>query len=268
MKKTLLSIVAFFSMLACNSQKQDKTLILYYSQSETTAAIAAELQKQTGWDIERIDVTPAYTGSFNDLVQLTSRQRQSGELPKLNPVKSDLSKYSTIFLGYPIWSGTYCIPMELFVKQAKLDGKKIVTFCSFGSGGLNTSTDNLKKALPAATVIEGYGVRQARTAAIPAEVERFLIAGGWKEGKVETLPDFSAMVPVTESDVKLFNEACSSYQFPLGTPVEVASRKAGNATEYKFSVTSRGFGGGGSTKSIIYVIAQPGKPAEFTQVVR
>lgn len=38
----------------------------------------------------------------------------------------------------------------------------IVPFCTFGSGGLNTSSDALRQALPKAKIVKGYGVRTAK----------------------------------------------------------------------------------------------------------
>ncbi len=266
MKKIMLSILAAAGMLSC-SGSQSKTLVLYYSQEGSTDTVAQEIARQTGWDIERFDVTPAYDGSFNETVQRSQQENQSGQIPALIPLKSDLSQYDRIFLGFPIWSGVYATPVKSLLKEVSLDGKTIVTFCTFGSGGLATGTDALRQALPGAKVIKGYGCRAARMAAVPAEVERFLIAGGYKEGSIDELPEFPASQPVTEADIEIFNAACSSYQFPLGTPSEVASRNTGDATEYKFTVAGRSFGSQ-SSSSTIYVIAKPGQQPEFTEVVR
>lgn len=266
MKKLMLSILAGIGMMSC-SGSQPKTLILYYSQEGSTETVAKEIAKQTGWDFERFDVTPAYDGDFNATVQRTNKEAQSGAIPSLVPLKSKLSDYDRIFLGFPIWGGKYATPVQSLLNEVNLNGKTIVTFCTFGSGGLNTGTDALAKVLPSSKVIAGYGCRAARMAAVPAEVERFLVSGGYVEGVAQELPDFSELQPVSEADVEIFNQACSSYQFPLGTPKEVASRTIGNATEYKYTVASSGFGGGGSS-STIYVIAEQGKAPEFTQVVR
>lgn len=266
MKKLILSVLACAGMMSCTGG-QPKTLILYYSQEGSTETVAMEIARQTGWDFERFDVTPAYDGDFNATVQRTSQESQSGAVPSLVPLKSKLSQYDRIFLGFPIWGGKFATPVQSLLNAENLNGKTIVTFCTFGSGGLNTGTDALAKALPTANVTAGYGCRAARMAAVPAEVERFLVSGGYVEGTTVELPDFSESQPVSEADVEIFNQACSSYQFPLGTPKEVASRTVGNATEYRFTVASSGFGGGGSS-TVIYVIAEPGRTPEFTQVIR
>ncbi len=250
----------------CHAQK---TLVLYYSESGTTKTVAEEFQKQLNADIESIECVKPYTGNFQETIQRGQKEAQSGEWPELKPLKKKISDYDVIFLGYPIWFGTCANPIFSLLKDNDFAGKTIVPFCSFGSGGLNTSTDALKKALPKAKFVEGYGVRQARVESAAKEIDRFLKVSGFKKGTVAPLPDFSAQQPVSEEEKAIFSAACSSYQMPLGTPSTVGKRETPDGTEYQFTVKSRGFDGQEAT-STIYVIAgkEPGAKPEFTQVVR
>jgi len=266
MKKLLFTIAAMTAMTTVSAQK---LLVLYYSETGTTKAVAEELQKQTGADIESIEAVEPYSGNFQETIQRGQREMQSGEYPALKALTKKIADYDIIFLGYPIWFGTYANPIVTLVKENDFAGKKIVPFCTFGSGGLNTSSDALRKALPKATICEGYGVRTARVAAASKELDRFLKENGYKKGKVEKLPDYSAQQLVTDSERAIFDAACSSYQFPLGTPQTVGKRTTPDGTDYKFTVTGRGMDGKEST-SIIYVIvgSAPDAKPEFTQVVR
>ena len=266
MRRLLVLIAVMAAMTTTYAQKK---LVLYYSETGTTKTVALELQKQLGADIEAIECVKPYSGNFQETMQRGQREMQSGEWPELKPLKSKLANYDVIFLGYPIWFGTYANPIATLVKNNDFAGKTLVPFCTFGSGGLNTSSDALKKALPKATIKEGYGVRTARVASAEKELDRFLKENGYKKGTVAKLPEFSEQKPVTDAEKTIFNDACSSYQFSLGTPLTVGSRKTPDGMEYKYTVKSGGFGGGGDS-SIIYVVV--GKEAdakpEFTQVVR
>lgn len=266
MKKILLS---FAAMAAVTTVSAQKVLVLFYSETGTTKMVAEEIQKQIGADIESIEAVEPYTGNFQETIQRGQREMQTGQLPALKPLTKKIADYDVIFLGYPIWFGTYAMPIATLVKEQNFAGKTIVPFCTFGSGGLNTSTDNLKKALPQANIVKGYGLRTARVSAAKKELDRFLKENGYKEGAVEPLPEYSAQQPVTDAERALFDAACSSYQFPLGTPVTVGKRQTSDSTDYKFTATSRGFNGEEST-SIIYVTVgkAPGAKPEFTEVVR
>ena len=267
MKKVLLSIVTVMAIFTTSYAQ--KSLVLYYSETGTTKTVAQELQQQLGADIESIEAVEPYSGNFQETIQRGQREMQSGKTPDIKPLKSDFAKYDVIFIGYPIWFGTYAMPIATLVKTYDFAGKTVVPFCTFGSGGLNTSSDALKKALPKATVMTGYGVRTARVAAAAKELDRFLKVNGYKEGTVPQLPDYSAQQPVTDEEKALFDAACSSYQFPLGTPVTVGKRTTDDSTDYKFTVKSRGMNGEEGTSTIYVTVSkEQGAKPEFTEVVR
>lgn len=266
MKKLLLLIAV---MTAVTTSYAQKMLVLYYSETGTTKTVAEELQKQLNADIESIEAVEPYSGNFQGTIQRGQREMQSGEWPAIKPIQKKIADYDIIFLGYPIWFGTYANPIVTLIKENDFAGKTIVPFCSFGSGGLNTSTDALKKALPKATIKEGYGVRTARVAAAPKELDRFLKENGYKEGTIAPLPDYSEQKPVSEEEKALFDAACSSYQFPLGTPETAGKRTTDDSIDYKFIVKSRGMDGSESTSTIYVTVGkEQGAKPEFTQVVR
>ncbi len=266
MKQFLLSIAMMSFVTMSFAQKK---LVLYYSETGSTKAVAEELQKQLQADIEAIEPVKPYSGNFQETMQRGQREMQSGETPELKALKAKLSDYDVIFLGYPIWFGTYAVPIATLVKENDFAGKTLVPFCTFGSGGLNTSSDALKKALPKAKIQQGYGVRTARVAAAAKELDRFLKENGYKQGTVTPLPAYSAQQPVTEQDKAIFDAACSSYQFPLGTPQTVGKRTTDDSTDYMFTVKSRGFDGTESTSTIYVTVGkEEGAKPEFTQVVR
>ena len=246
-----------------------KILVLYYSETGTTKAVAEQLQQQLGADIEAVEAVVPYTGNFQETIERSRRERESGELPAIKPLQSRIADYDIVFLGYPIWYGTYALPIATLLKEQDFAGKTIVPFCTFGSGGLNTSTDALRTALPNAKIQRGYGVRTARVAAAPKELDRFLIENGYQRGKVKKLPKYSAQKPVTDKERAIFDAACSNYQFPLGTPQTVGKRRTPDGTDYKFTVTGRGMNGEETTSTIYVTVGkEPGAKPEFTEVVR
>ena len=256
-------------MTVITSGFAQKKLVLYYSETGSTKTVAEELQKQLNADIEAIEAVKPYSGNFQETMQRGQREMQSGETPALKPLKSKIADYDVIFLGYPIWFGTYAMPIATLVKDNAFASKTIVPFCTFGSGGLNTSSDALTKALPKAKIQKGYGVRTARVAAAAKELDRFLKENGYKEGTVAPLPAYSAQQPVTDADKAIFDAACSSYQFPLGTPLTVGKRTTDESIDYEFKVKSSGFGGGESTSTIYVTVGkEEGAKPEFTEVVR
>jgi flavodoxin len=265
-KKVLMACMALCTATTVPAQRM---LVIYYSETGTTKTVAEELQRQTGADIDSIVAQEPYTGIFQETIQRGQREMQSGQMPALKPLTKKLADYDVAFLGYPIWFGTYANPIATLVKECDFADMTVVPFCTFGSGGLNTSTEALRKALPKARVVDGYGVRTARVTAAAKELDRFLKENGYKPGTVEPLPDYSGQQPVTAAERAIFDAACSSYQFPLGEPQTVGKRTTPDSTDYKFTVKSRGMNGEESTTIIYVTVASAdGAQPEFTQVVR
>ena len=187
-------------------------------------------------------------------------------------MQADLAQYDVIFLGYPIWGGTYAPPVAAFLETADLSGKKIVPFCTFGSGGLDTSVRDLKEKLPDAEILAGYGVRQARLKAMPAEVDDFLKAGGFIKGEYTQLPDFTEQHPVSEEESSIFDTAVGDYPMIKAKATTVASRAIPGGTEYLFTAANLPREGAdpdapaGEIK--VYVTVLEGQTPEFTQVLR
>jgi flavodoxin len=270
MKKVLLLFAMAAFVTTGFAQKTmvstNRQLVIYFSETNTTKAVAEELQKQLGADIESIEAVKPYSGNFQETMQRAQRDKE----PEIKPLKADLKAYDVIYLGYPIWGGTYAGPVVTLVKKYDFAGKTIVPFCTFGSGGLESSSADLVKALPKAKIKPGYGVRQARVKSAAKELDRFLKENGYKKGSVKPLPEYSAQKAVGDKERKIFDDACSSYQFPLGTPETFGMRTTDDSIDYEFKVKSQGFGGGAPSTSTIYVTMgkEEGAKPEFTRVVR
>lgn len=257
------------SSTASSSKKaaNDSTLVLYYSQTGATKAVAEELQKQLGCAIAAIEAANPYDGDYDATIKRWSTELKNNVKVAIKPLEVNLNNYKTIFLGFPIWGGTYALPVATFLADNSLADKNIITFATFGSGGTGSATANVAKAQPAAKVTQGYGVRNARVSKSPAEIKRFLIERNYISGDIKPLPDYSASAPVSDKDAAVFKAACGDYKYPLGTPVSVAKRTMEYGTDYKFDVKSQTPDGQKATSTIYVTVAQGEKP-EFTEVVR
>ncbi len=275
-KQIVSALAAMAVLVACGAKKQPdkqqeanvspKYLVLYYSQTGTTKAVAEELQKALGADIDSILPENPYDGTYDQTIERGRQERENGITPMLVPLKTNPDDYDVIFLGYPVWFGTYALPVAGLLKEHDFAGKKVVPFCTFGSGGLEASAEDLRKALPKAEIAGGYGVRTARLAAVPKEVNRFLVENGYIEGELEALPDYSEQQPVTDEEKAVFNAACGDYRFPLGTPLTVGKRTTADGTDYVYTVKNAN----NEETATIYVTVgnEAGAKPEFTRIVR
>ena len=84
-----------------------KILVVYFSASGTTAAVAKNLAQAAGADLYEIRPEVPYTKA--DLNWMDKKSRSSMEMndkssrPALADWDADISAYDTILLGFPIW---------------------------------------------------------------------------------------------------------------------------------------------------------------------
>ncbi|MBQ3722404.1 MAG: NAD(P)H-dependent oxidoreductase [Bacteroidales bacterium] len=271
MRKILImtSLLAF--ALSCTKSPASKILVLYYSQTSNTKAVAEEIAGRLGADLEEIVPVVAYDGEFKETIDRCLQERETGTFPEVQPLSVDLKAYDIIFLGYPVWFGTYARPVEGFLETVDLNGKTIVPFCTFGSGGLDSSVRDLKEKFPDAEILPGYGVRAARIDAVPAEIDRFLKEGGFIEGEYEKYDDFPAAQPATEEEAAIFDAAVAGYPMLNAKAENVSSRAVTGGTEYLFEARDIPREPDQAEQGHlikVYVLCEEGKAPVFTQVLR
>ena len=259
-----MTLAAVMLAVSCGQNKPQKALVLYYSQNGGTQVVAQAIQSALDADIEEIVVVNPYDGDFGATITRWREELERGELPEIQPVKADLKAYDVIFLGYPIWGGTYAPPVETLLNTIDLSGKKVVPFCTFGSGGLDSSAKALQAKLPGAEILPGYGVRAARLDAVPAEVDRFLKESGFIAGEYSKPAPFGETHAVTEEESALFDAAVYGYPMLHAKAVEVASRAVEGGMEHLFTAANED--APGTVK--VYVLALDGEAPVFTQVLR
>ena len=120
-------------------------------------------------------VTHKYDGMpYNPLIKLAKEEAQNGELPPYEGTVPDLAKYDTVFIGGPVWWGTYPQVMFTLFKDINLDGKTVIPFTTHEGSGLANCVEDVKKAFPGANVTKGFAIYGHEVRSGRAKVEKWL----------------------------------------------------------------------------------------------
>ncbi|MBO4282430.1 MAG: NAD(P)H-dependent oxidoreductase [Bacteroidales bacterium] len=278
MKLMLVLATVTMTAVSCGNKKEKqgeetpKTLVLYYSQTGNTKAVAEEIANRLNADIEALEAVKPYDGDFQATIERCLREQEQGLPVEIQPISANLADYDVIFLGYPVWFGTYAPPVATFLANVDLSGKKLVPFCTFGSGGLESSVKFLKEKQPDAEILPGYGVRAARMSAMPKEVDQFLKANGFLEGDYARLEEFPEQHPVSEAEAAVFNAAVDGYPMLHAQAKTVALRALPEGTEYLFTAVDLPRENNPKIPTAgeiqVYVMLVEGEAPVFTKVVR
>ncbi len=111
----------------------EKVLIIYYSLSGRTKAVAERLQAKTGADVLEIRTVKTYPTTHPGLYDEPKRELEENDLPDLMTRPPDMSGYDLILVGAPVWWYTVPTPLMKFLLDADFAGKRVASFCTYNS---------------------------------------------------------------------------------------------------------------------------------------
>lgn len=151
-----------------------KTLVIYYSWSGNTAALARKLHTATNSDLFEITVAP---DTFPDDMYATSdrakAQLDSGQFPVLTTAIPDLSQYDLVLVGGPVWSGLVSTPVRSFLQAAQGSTAIFAPFYTH-AGSPDDYEADFKQAAAPLTVVAGFGVSGQGVATADARLKQWL----------------------------------------------------------------------------------------------
>ncbi len=98
---------------------------------------------ESGGDIVRVLATEEYPESYNDTADRAKKEKDGGIRPEINIALTEeqMSKYSTVFVGFPVWWYDLPMPMWTFLESVDLTGKTVIPF--FSHEGTSDGADSL-----------------------------------------------------------------------------------------------------------------------------
>jgi len=129
-----------------------------------TAIVAEMIAEQTGADLfEILPVDDHYPMTYSELTDVAKREQNENARPAYAGEVPDLSQYSTIFIGAPVWWGDWpMICYTFFETNADaLSDKTLIPFSTHAGSGLSGFDRKLSNALPNSTVQKGLAVAGA-----------------------------------------------------------------------------------------------------------
>ena len=208
MKKILFTLLAALALTGCNAQNKNekmvneqmkKCLVVFFShagenysvgniQVGNTKIVADYISELTGADQFEI-VTHKYDGmAYTPLTELAQEEARNDERPdfelqintsngeaiKPSNVKEFFDQYDIIFIGGPIWWGTYPQVMFTFFDRYDLNGKTIYPFTTHEGSGLGSCVNDVRRAYPNADVKPSFSIYGHEVRTNKAKVEKWI----------------------------------------------------------------------------------------------
>ena len=148
------------------------TLVVYFSRTGeqysvgvidkgNTAIVADMIAEETGADVfEILPQEDYYPYTYDELTDVAKKEQNENTRPAYAGEVPDLSQYSTIFIGAPVWWGDWPMIMYTFFEENAdgLEGKMLVPFSTHAGSGLSGFDGKLSGACPNSTVGTGLAI--------------------------------------------------------------------------------------------------------------
>ena len=199
MKKILLSllmIICLLTITGCGSNKENKetekkanevlnnqtetkkdskALIVYFSRTGenynvgnikvgNTAIMASYIKEYLNADSFEIVPVNKYPESYDECLKVATKEKNENARPAIESKIDDISKYNTIFIGYPIWWGEIPRIVYTFMEEYDLSGKTIIPFNTHEGSGDAGTYNTIKSKLTKSNVNTNGLALQGKTA--------------------------------------------------------------------------------------------------------
>lgn len=152
-----------------STEKQGKVLIVFFSHAGenyavgnikvgNTKLVADEIQRLTGGDEFEVVAEKNYDLPYDALTKLAKEESENNEKPAFKGEVKDIDQYDTVFIGGPIWWGTYPQVMFTFFDKYNLNGKTIIPFSTHEGSGLGSVVSDLKRLYPQANIKGAFSI--------------------------------------------------------------------------------------------------------------
>ncbi|WP_243111259.1 flavodoxin [Acutalibacter sp. 1XD8-33] len=133
-------------------------MVVYFSWSGNTEAVAEAIVQQTGADVFRIQPETPYTDDYDALLDIAKEEQAEGARPAISGRLENLEQYDVVFLGFPNWWGDMPMILYTFLDEYDLSGKTIAPFVTSGGSGFSGTINAIESAEPDAAITGGLSL--------------------------------------------------------------------------------------------------------------
>ena len=117
------------------------------------------LKEVTEIPIYQIVPITSYPEGYQETLNAVQTERSSNARPSIKDPLTDISKYDTILLGYPIWYTNLPNIVKAFLESLDFEGKTIYPFNTHEGSGVGNSINDIKSSAPKAIVKDGFALK-------------------------------------------------------------------------------------------------------------
>ena len=136
-----------------------KILVAYFSVGGMTRIVAENLVQASGADLfEIVPEQPYVEADLNwelEVCRTRDEMNDKNSRPAIKSKIEDISQYSHVFIGFPIWLYREPSIIDTFMESYDWTGITVIPFCTSGGSDIGDSGKNMAALGKGAKVLEG-----------------------------------------------------------------------------------------------------------------
>ena len=121
-----------------------KSLVAYYSRTNTTKKLAESIANSVNADIEEVKPKVNYQGKIG--FARGGKDALQAKIVDLEDLKYDPADYDVVYLGAPVWAGKAANPLISYIKQNEGKFSNVKFFITAGGEGFDGALKQLEEA--------------------------------------------------------------------------------------------------------------------------
>lgn len=226
-EENISSLIVYFSRFG-NTEYPDgidastsASIVIDQDSFGTTEYVARMIQENIGGDIHLIQTQEPYPVDFDEVRDQNHSEMEEGYLPPLVESNLDMTRYDTVFIGYPVWATDVPQAVLSFLNEYDLSGKTVIPFCTHDGYGAGSSYNTIYEASHAAELLDGLALEAKDVPDAGDEILEWLETIGVTEpGDRETNGETAIKITIGDTvlDGVIYDTALAqeiAEQFPL-----------------------------------------------------
>ena len=165
-----------------------KELVIYFSRADenyfggsirninkgNTEIVAEKIQKLRGATLFKVERKIPYAKNYMKCIEEAKEELHLKEAIEIKECLSSISEYDIIYIGGPIYWGTYPQPLFTQIKQLDFNNKIIKPYTTHEGSGLGTVVKDLKRICVGAIIKDGLAINGSTVNNCDKELEKWL----------------------------------------------------------------------------------------------
>jgi len=136
--------------------------------------IAGMIQNATGADLFRIIAADPYPADYDETAERARQEVNENLRPSLAQSVENMDRYNVVYLGYPVWAGSFPLPVATFLESYDFSGKTVVPFCTHEGFIKEDIWDQFAVLTPEADLLEGFDINLLELHPTEENIEEWL----------------------------------------------------------------------------------------------